>query len=105
MKLVFRISEDGSEILLLHSADERNFYPGSYVPLRLISSGKLSVDWKTRKYLFLLKSLVPTQNSQDKENFFPFQSADNFREWKLAFRDLHDHTNIILSVVQIWAAI
>ena len=33
-----------------------------------------------------LKSLVPTQSSQDKEKFScPFQStADNFPEWKLA---------------------
>jgi hypothetical protein len=34
----------------------------------------------------VLKSLVPTQSSQDKEKFTcPFQSTDNFPEWKLAF--------------------
>jgi hypothetical protein len=34
----------------------------------------------------VLKSLVPTQSSQDKEKFScPFQSTDNFPEWKLAF--------------------
>jgi hypothetical protein len=34
----------------------------------------------------VLKSLVPTQSSQDKEKFScPFQSTDNFLEWKLAF--------------------
>jgi hypothetical protein len=48
-------------------------------------SGKLSE--RTRKFFFVLKSLVPTQSSQDKENFScPFQSTDNFPEWKLAFR-------------------
>jgi hypothetical protein len=35
----------------------------------------------------VLKSLVPTQSSQDKEKLScPFQSTDNFPEWKLAFR-------------------
>jgi hypothetical protein len=34
----------------------------------------------------VLKSLVPTQSSQDKEKFScPFQSTDNFPGWKLAF--------------------
>jgi hypothetical protein len=34
----------------------------------------------------VLKSLVPTQSSQDKEKCScPFQSTDNFPEWKLAF--------------------
>jgi hypothetical protein len=43
-------------------------------------SGKLSVDWNGQE-----KSLVPTQSSQDKENFScPFQPTDNFPEWKLA---------------------
>jgi hypothetical protein len=39
----------------------------------------------------VLKSLVSTQSSQDKEKFScPFQSTDNFPEWKLAFsHDLH----------------
>jgi hypothetical protein len=42
-----------------------------------------------------VKSLVPTQSSQDKEKFScPLQSTDNFPEWKLAFNikicpDLH----------------
>ena len=41
---------------------------------------------RTRKFFFVLKSLVPTQSSQDKEKFTcPFQSTDNFPEWKLAF--------------------
>ena len=41
---------------------------------------------RTRKFFFVLKSLVPTQSSQDKEKFScPFQSTDNFPEWKLAF--------------------
>jgi hypothetical protein len=40
-------------------------------------------------FFFVLKSLVPTQSSQDKEKFSClFQSADNFPEWKLAFRCL-----------------
>jgi hypothetical protein len=39
---------------------------------------------RTRKFFFVLKSLVPTQNSQDKEKLScPFQSTDNFPEWKL----------------------
>jgi hypothetical protein len=40
---------------------------------------------RTRKFFFdfVLKSLVPTQSSQDKEKFScPFQSTDNFPEWK-----------------------
>jgi hypothetical protein len=45
---------------------------------------------RTRKFFFLLKSLVSTQSSQDKEKFScPFQSTDNFPEWKLAFSDHH----------------
>ena len=33
----------------------------------------------------MLKSLVPTRSSQDKEKFScPFQSTDNVPEWKLA---------------------
>jgi hypothetical protein len=36
---------------------------------------------QTRKFFFVLKSLVPTQSSQDKE----IQSTENFPEWKLAF--------------------
>ena len=40
---------------------------------------------RTRKYFFVLKSLVPTQSSQDKEKLScPFQSTDNFPKWKLA---------------------
>ena len=40
---------------------------------------------RTRKFFFVLKSVVPTQSSQDKEKFScPFQSTDNFPEWKLA---------------------
>jgi hypothetical protein len=35
----------------------------------------------------VLKSLVPTQSSQDKEKLScPFQSTDNFPEWKLALK-------------------
>ena len=35
----------------------------------------------------MLKSLVPTQSSQDKEKFScSFQSTDNFPEWKLALK-------------------
>jgi hypothetical protein len=35
----------------------------------------------------VLKSLVPTQSSQDKEKFScPFQSMDNVPEWKLALK-------------------
>jgi hypothetical protein len=42
---------------------------------------------RTRKFFFVLKSLVPTQSSQDKEKLTcPFQSTDTFPEWKLAFR-------------------
>jgi hypothetical protein len=38
-----------------------------------------------RKFFFVFKSLVPTQSLQDKEIFScPFQSTDNFPEWKLA---------------------
>jgi hypothetical protein len=50
-------------------------------------SGKLYVDWNGQEnFFFVLKSLVPTQSSQDKENLScPFQSTDNFPEWKLAF--------------------
>ena len=40
---------------------------------------------RTRTFFFVLKSLVPTQSSQDKGKFScPFQSMDNFPEWKLA---------------------
>ena len=40
------------------------------------------------KIFFVLKSLVPTQSSQDKEIFYcPFQSTDNFPEWKLALSE------------------
>ena len=39
---------------------------------------------RTRKFFFVLKSVL-TQSSQDKENLScPFQSTDNFPEWKLA---------------------
>jgi hypothetical protein len=42
---------------------------------------------RTRKFFFVLKSLVPTQSPQDKENFSClFQSTDNSPEWKLAFK-------------------
>jgi hypothetical protein len=52
-----------------------------------LHSGKLSVDWNGEENFFVLKSLVPTQSSQDKEKFScPFQSTDNFPQWKLAFR-------------------
>lgn len=36
---------------------------------------------------FVLKSLVPTESTQDKENF-PIRSRhpENFPKWKLAFR-------------------
>jgi hypothetical protein len=51
------------------------------IPLRKIIPGLE----RTRKFFFVLKS-VPTQSSQDKEKFScPFQSRDNFPEWKLAF--------------------
>jgi hypothetical protein len=55
-------------------------------------SGKLSVDWNGQEHFSLCfkKSLVPTQSSQDKEKFsYPFQSTDNFPEWKLVLRDVH----------------
>ena len=38
----------------------------------------------------MLKSLVPTESSQDKGKFScPFQSTDNFPEWKLAFSEYY----------------
>jgi hypothetical protein len=41
---------------------------------------------RSETFFFVLKSLVPTQSSQDKEKLScPFQSTDNFPEWKLAF--------------------
>jgi hypothetical protein len=49
-------------------------------------SGKLSVE-QTSDFFFVLKSLVPTPGSQDKEKLlsYPrFQFTDNFLEWKLA---------------------
>jgi hypothetical protein len=55
---------------------------------------------RTRKFFFVLKSLVPTQSSQDREKLScPFQSTDNFPEWKLAFslprpRRLHSHRRL-----------
>jgi hypothetical protein len=53
-------------------------------------SGKLSVDWNGQENFSLcLKSFVPPQSSQDKEKFScPFQSTDNFPEWKLALRGI-----------------
>jgi hypothetical protein len=52
-------------------------------PLRKIIRGLE----RTRTFFFVLKSLVPTQSSQDKEKLScPFQSTDNFPEWKLAFK-------------------
>jgi hypothetical protein len=55
--------------------------------LRLISTQEIIRGLeRTRTFFFVLKSLVPTQSSQDKEKFScPFQSTDNFPEWKLAF--------------------
>jgi hypothetical protein len=60
-----------------------------FLVLRLISTQE-NYPWigTDKKTFFALKSLVPTQSSQDKEKFScPFQSTDNFPEWKLAFRD------------------
>jgi hypothetical protein len=59
---------------------------GSMHPLKAsFHSGKLSGDWNGQDiFLFVLKSLVPAQSSQDKEKLScPFQSTDNFPEWKL----------------------
>jgi hypothetical protein len=52
-------------------------------------SGKLSVDWNGQENFFVLKSVVPTQSSQDNEKCScPFQSTDNFPEWKFALMSL-----------------
>ena len=49
------------------------------------------MDWNGQENL---KSLVPTQSSQNKENkekfSCPFQSTDNFLEWKLALNKTSD---------------
>ena len=55
--------------------------------LRLISNQE-NYPWigTDKKNLFVLKSLVPTLSSQDKEKFTcQFQSTANFPGWKLAF--------------------
>jgi hypothetical protein len=55
---------------------------------------------RTRKFFFVLKSLVPTQSSQDKEKFScPFQSTDNFPEWKLALK--HEFVTAELRYVEL----
>ena len=44
---------------------------------------------------FVIKSLVPTESSQHKEKFScPFQSTDNFPEWKLALRIMQINKDI-----------
>ena len=54
---------------------------------------------RTRKFFFVLKSLVPTQSSEDKEKLScPFQSTDNFPEWKLAFTRIHVRENFSSSL-------
>jgi hypothetical protein len=67
--------------------------------LRLVSTQE-NYPWLERsgqETFFVLKSLVPTQSSQDKEKLScPFQSTDNFPEWKLAFNVLHQVSSIIM---------
>jgi hypothetical protein len=56
--------------------------------LRLVSTQE-NYPWigTDKKIFVVLKPLFPTQSSQDKEQFScPFQSTDNFPEWKLALK-------------------
>jgi hypothetical protein len=93
--------------LCSHEAAKRsvfNFDPGlghsydwikasfQYFPLRKMIRG-----WNGQERFFVLKPLVPTQSLQDKEKLScPFQSTDNFPEWKIAFNVLHQVSSIIM---------
>ena len=51
------------------------------------SCGKLSMDWNGQEnFLCLVSSGLDLMTLTQRKSFCPFQSTDNFPEWKLAFR-------------------